>query len=210
MADSVLDFYAWTKTELPARAEKQSIVERPVIVEKTIVVKEAAPPNRKLGLSLSPTLCYLLFPWSFSSDLNPIPAAGLEIAWTSRERGRVAFDTGIELQFTTLHNKDRAGVSAIDVVMLPVQAEAGVLWRPVESFGLCLGAAGGFSFLFGRVNSELMNYLRPLISTRIDAEWRASPSLSLYCGAGLYYGFGFYSNQNMLYIAPEISANFRL
>ena len=109
-----------------------------------------------------------------------------------------------------LRNKDRPGASAIDVVMIPVLAEAGFSWKPAASFGLRLAAGGGFSLIFGRVNSALMNYAKPMLSTHIDAQWHASPEFSIEGGARLYYGFGFYAGQNMLYLAPELSANFHL
>jgi hypothetical protein len=218
MADSVLDLYRWTQAELPALAEKPPeektvvvektvIVEKPVIVERTIVVTEREEVVRRLGLSLSPSLGYLLFPWTFRNDLKPVPAAGLAVAWAPR--GSAAFEAGLDLRFTKLENADRAGVSAIDVVMLPVLAEAALLWEPLEGFGLRLSAGGGFSLIFGRVNSEYMNYLKPLASAGVDARWLPSPGLSIGVGVRLAYGFGFYAGRDMIYLAPGLTASLR-
>ncbi len=208
MSDSVLALHDWTKAGLEPLHRPERIVEKTVVVEKTLVVKETQTLVRKVGLSLSPSISYLLFPWSFSADLRPVPAAGLEVSWTPGNGS--PFDAGLDLQFSTLRNKDGAGISAIDVIMLPVLAEAGLRWMPSERFGLRAAAAGGFSLIFGRVNAILMDYPRPLISARVDAEWQPSQGFSARAGARLYYGFGFYSDQDMLFLAPEAAVAFHL
>ncbi len=193
MERSVIAFGELTRQSLP---------------EKIIIPAALPAPGASNGTHhfiLSPSIGYLTHPVIFSDLLKPSLTGGIKLSYSAGQRRFM--ETGIEAGFTILSAYSGQGQN-IEIAMIPITASIGLNAPLLDFMKSRLSLAGGASLIFGRVNDEFLNYVRPIAALEGALVFFPESRISPEALCRIFYVVNCYQNQNMFGVEPKLSVRF--